>query len=134
MKKLLTIKYKPWAFDLAILILRLFVGVLMAAHGFQKISHFEEYSAKFMDFMGLGQTLSLSLAIFAEFFCSILLVVGLFTRLATVPLIITIVVIFGVHKYDFFGEAELPTLFLAGYIVLLLVGPGRISLDGQLAK
>lgn len=85
--------------------------------------------------MGIGMTASLILVIFAEFFCSLLLVLGLFTRLAVIPLIITVlVIIFKVQHGDIFGDAEVVVLYLAGYAVLLMVGPGRISIDRMIGK
>ena len=87
-----------------------------------------------MNFMGLGSTLSLGLDIFAEFFCSIFLVLGLFTRLAVIPIIIVMLVAFvKVQHSDFFvGEKEV--LFLISSIVILFCGPGRISVDGMVNK
>jgi putative oxidoreductase len=91
--------------------------------------------ADFMNFMGIGQTMSLALVIFAEFFCSLFLIIGLFTRFAAIPLIITMcVALFKVHKGDVFGNGETVALFLTGYIVLLLCGPGKVSVDGMIGK
>ncbi len=135
MKKLLSTKYSAGAFNFAMLVLRFGLGVLMANHGFQKLSHFAAMKTKFMSFMGLGATTSLCLVIFAEFFCSIFLILGLFTRLATVPLIIAMgVAVFMAHKGEIFGDGEHGLLFLIGYIVLLFVGPGKISVDGMTGK
>jgi putative oxidoreductase len=73
--------------------------------------------------------------IFAEFFCALFVVIGLFTRVVTIPLIITMgVVVFQVNTLDFFGKAELGALYLAGYLVLLLCGPGKVSVDGIAGK
>ncbi len=135
MKKLFSTKYSAGSFNAAMLVLRLGLGILMAHHGYQKLTHFSDMQGKFMNFMGLGMTVSLSLVIFAELFCSILLILGLFTRLATIPLIIaTCVMVFKAHGGDVFGDGEMATLYLTGYIVLLFVGPGRISVDGMIGK
>jgi len=135
MKKLFSAKYSAGAVSAAMLILRLGVGILMLNHGYQKLINFSELEPKFMNFMGMGTTVSLALLVFAEFFCSIFLVLGLFTRLATIPLIIaTCVMVFKAHNGDILGEAELPALFLTGYLVLLFVGPGRASVDGMIGK
>jgi putative oxidoreductase len=135
MKKLLSTKYSAGAFNTAMLLLRLTVGFLMITHGYDKLVHFSEYQAKFMNFLGLGTTISLALVVFAEFFCSIFLILGLFTRLSTIPLLITMgVALVKAHKADFLGEGEMATLFLACYAVLLIVGPGKISVDGMTGK
>lgn len=88
-----------------------------------------------MNLLGLGSTASLALVVFAEFFCSILLILGLFTRLATIPLLITMgVVVYRVNKMDIFAGGELATLFFVCYLVLLLLGPGKASVDGMIGK
>lgn len=134
MKRLFYHSYSPAAFNLAMLVVRVVFGLLMMHHGWQKLSHFAEYEHKFMNFMGIGQTASLGLATFAEFFCSLLLILGLFTRLATIPLLVTIGVIFNKHHWQFFGDHELVPALATAYIVLLLVGPGKYSLDAQISK
>ena len=64
----------------------------MLSHGIPKLMNWGSLSDTFPDPFGVGSALSLALAIFAEVGCSALLVVGLFTRLATVPLIVTMLV------------------------------------------
>ena len=116
--------------DLAALVLRLGFGFMMSVnHGYIKLTHFHEWKTEFTSFMGLNGSLSLALAIFAELGCSILLILGLFTRLTLIPLLITMVVIFQSHNWDFLGEGELGTSFLIGYLAILSIGPGRYSLD-----
>lgn len=135
MNKLLSTKYSTGAFNTAMLLLRLALGILMMMHGYNKLVHFADMQHKFMNFLGLGSTLSLILVIFAEFFCSLFLILGLFTRLATIPLIIaTCVMVFKAHNGDIFGEGEQAALYLSGYLVLLLIGPGRISVDSMTGK
>ena len=129
-------KYSVAAFSLATLILRLGLGIVMlGAHGYDKLQHFAKYAGGFSDPFHLGSRLSLSLDIFAEFFCSCLLILGLFTRLACIPLIIAMsVALFYAHNGDLFGMGERAALFLTGYFVLLLVGPGKVSVDGLIGK
>ncbi len=135
MKKLLSTKYSAGAFSAAMLILRLGVGVLMMNHGYQKLIHFSEYQAKFMNFLGMGSTMSLALVVFAEFFCSLFLILGLFTRLSAIPLVIaTCVMVFKSHNGDVFGDGETAALYLTAYLVLLFVGPGRVSVDSMIGK
>ncbi len=135
MKKLLSTKYSAGAFSTAMLVLRLGVGVLMLMHGYDKLVHFGDKQHSFMSFLGMGSTISLALFVFAEFFCSLFLILGLFTRLAAIPLIIaTCVMVFKVYKGDIFGDGEEGALYLTGYIVLLLVGPGRVSVDSMIGK
>jgi putative oxidoreductase len=135
MKKLLSTKYSAGAFNAAMLLLRLGAGVLMMGHGYDKLVHFGSRHNSFMNFLGIGSTFSLTLVIFAEFFCSLFLIIGLFTRLATIPLIIAMsVALFKAHHAEIFGKGEVATLYLTCYLVLLLLGPGKVSVDGMSGK
>lgn len=135
MKKLMSTSYSAGAFNFAMLLLRFGVGVLMMHHGYQKLVGFGDMQHKFVNFLGLGQTISLSLVVFAEFFCSLFLIIGLFTRLSVLPLIVTMcVALFQAHKGDFFGDGQAATLFLCAYLCILTVGPGKISVDGMTGK
>ncbi len=135
MKKLLSTKYSAGAFNTAMLLLRLGFGILMMMHGYQKLVNFGSLQHSFMNFLGLGSTISLALVVFAEFFCSLFIILGLFTRAATIPLIITmLVVIFKVNNSDVFLKNENAPLYLLGFLILLLLGPGKISVDSMTGK
>ncbi len=123
--------------DIVLLFLRLTVGGLMIVnHGWSKLmKFFSEEPIKFPDPLGIGETASLSLTVFAEVFCALLLVIGLFTRQVVIPLIITMLVaIFIIHWEDPFGRKEKAILFLIPYICLLIKGAGWYSLDAQVRK
>ncbi len=135
MKKLLSISCSDWAFNLAMLILRVTSGVLMIPHGYTKLVQFPEKHSTFMNFLGMGSTISLSLVIFAEFFCSMFIVLGLFTRLAAIPLVISMsVALFKVSHGDIFNDGLHAGLFLLCFLVILLCGPGKVSIDGLINK
>ncbi|MFT5383537.1 MAG: putative oxidoreductase [Saprospiraceae bacterium] len=123
--------------DIALLILRIAVGGMMLfSHGWGKMmKFFGEGPITFGNPIGIGEEASLVLTVFAELFCSILLIIGLATRWATIPLMITMLVaIFIVHGADPFGKKEFALLYLIPYIVLLLTGAGRVSLDALFNK
>jgi len=132
-KKTECCSYKNCCFDLkdyGLLVLRLILGIFMLTHGWAKLSNFSEMSQGFPAMLGMSPTLGLSLIIFAEFFCSIALIFGFLTRLAVIPLIIGMsVAAFVAHAGAPFNGRELPLLYLAMYVVLLLTGPGKIALD-----
>ncbi len=144
MKKLLSTRYSETSFSLALFLLRIAAGGLMIAHGYDKLMRFSEYAPGFTDPFHIGSNPSLSLVIFAEFFCSIFIILGLFTRLACIPLIINMsVAVIIAHKGDvffyfkngqFFGQGELAALYLAVFIAILLVGAGKFSLDKIIGK
>ena len=120
------------SFDL--LFLRVAISVMMLTHGLYKMSNFQTLIPNF-DLIGIDGSLSLMLVIFAEVFCSIALILGLLTRLATLPLIFAMcVAIFIKHAGDPFAVKELAFLYLTVYVVILITGPGRYSIDRLLWK
>ncbi|UCS94770.1 DoxX family protein [Echinicola marina] len=134
MKKLL-FSHSPISQNLALLILRLSAAGMMMVHGWSKIANFSEYLTKFSDPFGLGPAVSLQLAIFAEFFCAILLALGFMSRWVLIPLIFTMTTAaFMVHGADPFSVKEKSLLYLVMYVVLFFTGPGKISMDAQINK
>lgn len=120
--------------DFALLLMRLLFGLsMMLAHGLGILQGFSEYADKYANPIGLGSRLSMALMIFAEFFCALAVVLGLFTRLALIPLIIGMSVAFFIyHGSHSFDKKELSYLYLSAFTVLFLLGPGRFSLDAIL--
>jgi|SRR5690554_5335083 len=134
MKKLL-FSTRIYAIDVALLLLRIGTSVLIGTHGWPKIANFSSYLNSFADPLGLGVATSLQLTIFAEFFCAILVALGLVTRLALIPLIITMgTVAFVVHGADPFGDKELALMYLVAFVALFITGPGRFSVDAQILR
>ena len=123
--------------DIALLLLRLcFGGAMIYGHGWGKLLKIINGDPlKFADPFGLGPELSFYLVVFAEVACALLLMVGLFTRFVTIPLIIAMLVaVFVAHIDDPFGKMEKALLYLIPYICLLLTGAGRYSLDYIIGK
>lgn len=122
--------------SIGLLVLRVGLGGLMfSAHGLPKLLGFAEKSETFSDPLGVGSVVSLSLAVFAEAFCSLAVVFGLATRAAAIPLIVTMLVAaFVVHAGDPFGKQEFPLLYAIGFATLVFTGPGRFSADWAIAR
>ena len=60
---------------------------------------------------------------------------GLGTRLATIPLIITMLVaVFIVYGAAGFDKKEMGLLFLLVYVFLLVCGPGKYSIDHLISR
>lgn len=121
-----------WKYDAMLLVFRIFIGLSMAfGHGLSKLKNlFAGGEIEFYSFLGLGPEISLSLAVGAEFFASLLLALGLWTRMSLIPLIITMAVAaFLVHGGDPFAKMEKSLLYLAAYLLLLFLGPGKFSID-----
>lgn len=121
--------------SLFLLVLRIFFGLLLMSHGVQKWSHFQELSISFPDPLGVGSTMSLALAIFAELGCSMAFIVGFLYRLAMIPMIFTMcVAFFVIHANDPFSTKELALIYLVVFIVMYIAGPGKFSVDHWLGK
>jgi putative oxidoreductase len=107
----------------------------MMSHGYQKISDFNGTAAHMPHLFGFSGAVNASLVIFAEFFCALFVILGLFTRLACVPIIVTMfVALYMVHHLHFFSDGEAAAIYLMGFITLLIIGPGKVSVDGMIGK
>lgn len=117
--------------DLGLLFLRVFAGgTMLLSHGIPKFMKFAQLAERFPDPLGVGSKFSLVLAVFAEVVCAVLLILGLATRLASVPLLSTMIVaFFVVHALDPFAQKELAFLYGAIFLALAVSGPGNFSLD-----
>ena len=136
MKKFLSIKYSNTSFNIALLLTRLVFGsTMMVIHGYQKLIHFAETKNDFFNFLGLGSTVTLSLVVFAEFFCAAFIILGLFTRFAAIPLCIAMgYACFVAHHGEIFAKGEASLQFLTAFFLILLCGPGKYSVDGMINK
>ncbi len=131
MDKIFKTNFEAQNVDAVLLILRIGVAALMLTHGIPKLQMlFGESEIQFPGVFGLSPALSLGLTVFAEVLCSILIFIGLGTRLASIPLIITMLVaVFMIHANDPFAAQELGLLYLFLYTPLLILGGGKYSLD-----
>jgi len=135
MKRLFSTKVSDNAISFALLILRITAGGLIIPHGYSKLMSFASRSSGFSDPYHIGSSTSMALIIFAEFFCGALVVLGLLTRLACIPLIIGMgTVVFMINHGNLAGKNETPVLFLGCFIVLLITGPGKASIDRLIGK
>lgn len=136
MKKLFSTRCSDTSFSIATFILRVGAGSLMMVnHGWDKLIHFADKANKFADPFGIGSQASLSLTVFAEFFCAAFIILGLFTRLAAVPLVIAMsVAVFYAHNGEFFGKGESAGLYLTCFLAIMFFGPGKASMDKLISK
>lgn len=122
--------------NFSLLFLRVTSGIFMLTHGVGKLTKLiEGGTIKFANPIGIGPEASLILAVFAEFFCSIFLIIGFATRLSSVPLIITMLVAgFIVHTGDPFAVKEKAFLFSIIFIFTAITGAGKYSIDNFIYK
>lgn len=134
MAKLLGPRTNNTITNLWLLLLRVSAGGFMLTHGIPKFLKLIEGNFQFADPFGIGSATSLFLAVFAEFFCSVLLILGIGTRFATIPLIFTMTVAaFDIHGSDAFQRKELALLYLVIFLTILVFGGGNYE-AGKLFK
>lgn len=121
--------------DGAVLALRIIFGLLLLTHGATKIVNFTALATQFPDPLGVGQSLSLSLAIFAEVLCSLAFIIGLLTRPACLVMAFNMLVALGaVHHFDILGVGELAFLYLVPFVIVLFTGAGKYSVDHLISQ
>ena len=117
---------------LALLLLRLVLGAIMVAHGYQKVSSGFAHVAGNVAHLGLPGWLAYPL-IATEFLGGMLLIAGLLTRCVSFAMLIDMsVAIWKVHiKNGFTGQGgyEFPLALAAIAITLIFFGAGPIALD-----
>lgn len=116
--------------DLALLILRVGASALLLTHGIPKINMLFASPIQFANPIGVGDTLSLILAIIGEVIAPILIIIGFKTKIAAIPAIITMAVAaFIVHANDDIATKEKALMHLICFVVIFLAGPGKYSVD-----
>ncbi len=120
--------------QIASFLLRVSLGSMMLfGHGLDKLSNFSQKSGKFPDPLEIGSTLSLSIATFAEFFCALAIIIGIWTRYASALVVLTMgTAAFIFHGSHPFKTKELAMVYFVGFLVIALIGPGRFSVDHQI--
>jgi putative oxidoreductase len=141
MKKFFSTVYSQSAFNLATLAIRVVFGLILCYYyGLEKIKNFSHLENIFPDPIHIiGHRITLALVVFSELLCSLLVALGFLTRFAALVLVIEFAVVeFLVHKGHVAtmngGLHEQAWLYLAAFFSILLVGPGRISIDGAMGK
>ena len=123
-------------YNFVLFLVRITIACFMLTHGLPKLTMLMgDQPIQFADPFGVGQTTSLVLTIIAEVVCSFLIIIGLLTRIAAIPLIIAMAVaFFYIHMEDDFATREMAGLYLISFILLLITGPGRYSFDNLISK
>jgi putative oxidoreductase len=122
--------------DLALAIIRIGFAALMLTHGVPKLQMlFSGEEIKFASILGMGPKLSLILAVIGEFVAPLFIIVGFKTKLASIfPLLTMLIAALVYHAADPIGVKEKALLYVLGFIVPLLMGAGKYSVDGMLSK
>ena len=116
--------------DLGKFILRISFSLMMLTHGISKVNRLFADEIKFSDPIGIGSFLSLILIAFAEFVAPIFILIGFKSRWFSIfPVIGMAVAAFVSHWEDPFPRKEKALLFMFGFLVIAMIGPGKYSID-----
>ncbi|TWI67649.1 putative oxidoreductase [Pseudoduganella lurida] len=126
----------PGAPDAGLLYARLAgAALLLWVHGLPKLLHWQHELAHIDDPLHLGRGVTLLCALFAEVVCAVLIALGLFTRLATLPVLFLLLVSMVVVHADWtIEQGQFGWLLLIVFGTLALAGGGRYSLDARLVR
>ena len=133
-----TVLTRPFLTDAGLLILRVFTGVLLIHHGYEKLANIENFAAAFVRPLHLPFPITLSyVAAFSEIIGSWLLITGLLTRVGAAAIAGTIsvaiyhaIVVNGFNIY----LLELLGLYWAAAVLVLAAGPGLFSVDTLIVR
>ena len=136
MKQILSVGETSNRTSLALLIARIGIATLMLTHGIPKLlTLFSGAPVQFPAVLGMSAEVSLAWAVFAELLCSLFILAGLATRLAVVPLAITMLVaVLIIHAADPLAVKEPALQYLLVYAVLFVAGSGKYSVDNFLQR
>ncbi len=116
--------------DIGLALLRIASSAFLLTHGIPKFQKMISGNFEFGDPIGIGPTPTLFLAVLAEFVCPILIIIGFKTRWAAILPAITMLVAAAIaHATDPFGKKEKALLFLVIFVAIILLGPGKYSID-----
>ena len=89
-----------------------------------------QVQTEFPDPIGVGPVISLILTLIGEVICPVLILIGVKTRLAAIPALLTMLVAaFIVHASDPFQKKELAIIFALGFLVIMIGGTGKFAID-----
>jgi putative oxidoreductase len=133
MKKFLLFSFLPASPDLGLFILRVWTGLsLFRLHGIEKIVNFSGMLSHFPDPLHIGPLPGLIFAMLSDSVCSILVILGLMTRFASLIIVINLFVVFMfMHNFSFMGgdHSQLVYVYLGAFLMILVSGGGKISVD-----
>jgi len=117
--------------NIALLLIRIvFAGSMLYGHGLSKFNRLIEGDLSFANPIGIGEAPTLVLAVFSEFLAPLFILIGYKTKIFSFfPAATMFVAAFIVHLSDPFARKEKAILFLIGFIVIMMMGPGKYSID-----
>lgn len=125
--------------NLGRLFLRLFVGLMLMQFGVRQMYNFHELVGMYPSMLGMSPGFTMTIMIIIETLCSLCIMLGFCTRIMTIPPFIAMCIaeyhvlvhVVSVPSYmlTWAMPGYLPIMFLGIYFFIMLVGPGKISID-----
>jgi putative oxidoreductase len=108
-------------------------GLIWTFHMRPKLREFDHELGSFPDPLGIGHGPSFILALLSEGVCSLVVALGFAARAASLPIVFTMTMVLLLAVRGFAGaDVQAALLYALPYSVILLVGPGKISVDFHL--
>ncbi len=114
-----------------LLALRIGIGLmLLIGHGWPKLMAYKGLATSFPDPLGIGSAPSLILVLLTELAAALMIVLGVYVRLAAIPVVVMMAVaVLFQHASDPWAEKELAMLYLVPALTLALAGGGTFRVD-----
>jgi putative oxidoreductase len=140
--RILNARFLPTNTDAGLLLLRIGAGLtLFLRHGWEKVSTLSLINPHFPDPLHIGNNATWTIALLSDGICSLLIILGVGTRWLSFFCFFNISIAWAlVHHFVFVGKSagadhgELIVLYLWSFLVLMVAGPGRYSVDAALAE
>lgn len=123
-------------FHICMLVFRILLSLeLIIVHGLKKVGIGVAEAEKVPNPYHLPEIINQFFATGANIICPLLIIIGAFTRFAVIPiLIVTVSGYFVVHRTDNLHVRDIPFMYALSFIVVLLLGPGKYSIDYLIGK
>lgn len=152
MKKIFGLTWLPLGPDFGLLIFRaVMAGLVIRFHGWGKLTGWADEKMRvpnlfsldgavkefhtFPNYIGISSELSYVLVTWCETFGALFIVAGLFTRLHSLGLFITLMVAWSFHhgmRFSGANAGEMAFAYGFGFLLLFLAGAGKYSIDRKL--
>ncbi|WP_186307783.1 DoxX family protein [Paraburkholderia sp. BCC1884] len=127
---------RPTLVDIGLLFLRVCASLLvLAVHGLPKLIHYASQAAVIEDPFHLGRGVSMAFAIFAEVICPPLMILGIATRFAALPILVVVVIALAfVHRDWSLEQGQFAWMLLILFGTIAIAGPGRFRFGRPAAQ
>ena len=130
-RHIVSVSTSAGTFNFSMLVFRVVLSLeLMVVHGFKKIGIHVAEAEKVPNPLHLPEVINNAFAISANLIFPVLVILGLFTRIAILPILaVTLTGYFVLHWNDALLIKDTPFMYSLSYLLIMVLGPGRYSVD-----